>query len=191
MAIRVLVIPGSTRDGSFNRKLAHIGKAALQRSGADVSLLDLRELALPLYDGDLEARAGLPEGAVHLRELLKGNDALMFASPEYNGSLSGVLKNALDWASRPHAGEPGGLPYQGKVAALMAASPGALGGLRALQHLRQVLQSLSVLVVSEQFALSKAGEAFAADGSLKEPRQLETIESIARRLVDVTERLKR
>lgn len=191
MAIRVLVIPGSTRDGSFNRKLAHIGKGALERCAAETNFLDLRELALPLYDGDLEAKTGLPDGAVRLRELLKGHDALMFASPEYNGSLSGVLKNALDWASRPHAGEPGGLPYQGKVAALMAASPGALGGLRALQHLRQVLQSLGVLVLTEQLALPKAGEAFAANGSLKEPRQLETIESIARRLVDVTERLKR
>lgn len=189
MGIRVLVIAGSTRSEAFSKKLARAAVRSVEQAGAQATLVDLREYPMPLYDGDLEAAGGLPEHAVRLRELLKAHDALLIASPEYNSSIPAVLKNALDWLSRPHAPEPGASPYSGKVAALLSSSPGALGGLRGLVHLRQVLQNVGCMVITEQFALGNAGSAFAADGALADAAKAKGVAGVVSRLIDIAARL--
>lgn len=189
MGVSVLVIAGSTRTEAYSKKLARVAARSIDQAGGTATLVDLRDYPLPLYDGDLEASVGLPEPALRLRALLKRHDALLIATPEYNGSLSGVLKNALDWVSRPYAAEPGISAYREKVAALLSSSPGALGGLRALVHLRQVLQSVGCLVITEQFALGNAGAAFDADGNLADARQAAGVAGVVRRLLDVSGKL--
>lgn len=189
MNTRVLVIAGSTREASFSKQLARAACAQLAAAGAQASFIDLRDFPMPLYDGDLEAATGLPPEAVRLRAQMLAHDALVVVTPEYNSSLPAVLKNALDWLSRPHAPEPGVSPYKGKVAALLSSSPGALGGLRALVHLRQVLQNVGCLVITEQFALGNAGKAFADDGKLADAKQAEGVAGVLNRLVEVSARL--
>lgn len=189
MSVRILVIAGSTRTGAYSKKLAHAAVRSVEQAGGIATFVDLRDYPMPLYDGDLEAAAGLPEQAIRLRELMKQHDALLVATPEYNSSIPAVLKNALDWLSRPHAAEPNVSPYRNKVAGLLSSSPGALGGLRGLVHLRQILQNVGCTVITEQFALGNAGSAFAADGGLAEARQAEGVATVVRRLIDVTTRL--
>jgi NAD(P)H-dependent FMN reductase len=169
---KILAFAGSARAESLNKKLARAAAEAARGAGGEVTLVDLDDYPMPLYHGDLESREGVPRKARELRELFRAHDALLIASPENNASVSSLLKNTLDWISRPADGQNGLVPYQGKVAALLAASPGALGGLRGLVHLRQILQTLNVLVLSEQFALPRAHEAFDAAGALADPRRL-------------------
>lgn len=187
---RILCFAGSTREASFNRRLAQAAARAVEEAGGEATLMDLRDHPLPLYDGDLEASAGLPLGVRPLKELFKSHDGLFVVSPEYNGSMSAVLKNTLDWVSRPAGEEAGTVPYAGKVAALAAASPGALGGLRGLVHLRAVLQSVGALVLSEQLALGNAATAFTDEGRLTDERMQQMLDKTASRLVDVALRLR-
>ena len=186
---RILAFAGSTRSGSFNKKLIAIGAAAAREAGAEVTLLDLRDLALPLYDGDLEAESGLPEGAKRLKGLMIPSAGLLIASAEYNSGYSAVLKNAIDWASRPAPGEPSLAAFNGKVAGLLSASPGALGGLRGLAALRSVLGSIGVLVLPEQATVPKADAAFDAQGRLTDAKTAEKVALVARRVVEVSRRL--
>src|SRR5690606_32044347 len=136
MSIKVLALAGSTRTGSYNRMLAALAAEAAREAGAEVTLINLRDYPMPLYDGDLEEREGLPTSARQLRELFLSHDALIIASPEYNGSLSAVLKNTIDWLSRPQPGDPPRACFANKVAVIVSASTGALGGMRGLVHLR-------------------------------------------------------
>jgi NAD(P)H-dependent FMN reductase len=186
---KILAFSGSARAQSLNKKLARVAAEAVRASGGEVTLVDLDDYPMPVYHGDLEEREGVPAKARELRELFRANDALLIASPENNASVSSLLKNTLDWISRPTDGQNGLVSYQGKVAALFSASPGALGGLRGLAHLRQILQRLNVLVLPEQFALPRAHEAFDATGALSDPKQQAVVTGIARRLVDVTSKL--
>lgn len=172
--IRILAFAGSTRHDSLNRRLIGVATSIARASGAEVTLLDLNDYPLPLYDGDLEAKAGLPEAALRLKTVFKSHDALMIASPEYNSSVPPLLKNTLDWVSREWLGESGLLPYQHKLAAIMAASPGALGGMRMLPHLRQILNTLGVMVLPGQFSLAHADQAFDQAG-LKSPQRLASL----------------
>ena len=185
----ILVFAGSTREGSYNKRLAHLSSAAARAAGAEVTEVDLRELPMPLYDQDLETREGLPPQARAFKELLLTHQGLLIASPEYNSSVSGVLKNAIDWASRPVPGEAPLACFLGKVAALMSASPGALGGLRGLVHLRALLGNIHVLVLPEQVAIPKAHEAFNPDGTLKDAKQRAAIEALTRRLTELLTKL--
>jgi NAD(P)H-dependent FMN reductase len=154
-----------------------------------VTLLDLRDLALPLYDGDLEDAHGLPDGAKKLKALLRESDGFLIASPEYNSSVTGVLKNAIDWASRAETDdEPSLVAFRGKAAALMAASPGALGGLRGLVHLRAILGNIGVIVLPDQVTVSSAHEAFTEAGELKDPRKSDQIDALAKGLVEFAAR---
>lgn len=189
MSVRILVIAGSTRTEAYSKKLAHAAVRSVEQAGASATFVDLRDYPMPLYDGDLEAAGGLPEQAIRLRDLMQRHDALLIATPEYNSSIPAVLKNALDWLSRPHAAEPGVSPYRNKVAGLLSSSPGPMGGLRGLVHLRQILQNVGCLVITEQFALGNAGSAFAADGSLSDARQAEGVAAVVRRLIELTARL--
>jgi len=186
---RILVFSGSARTASLNVQLARVVAKSARAAGADVTLLDLADHPMPLYHGDLEAREGVPQTVRALREVFRAHDGFAIASPENNASVSALLKNTLDWLSRPADGQNGLVPFQGKVAALFAASPGALGGLRGLAHLRQILAALGVLVLSEQFALARAHEAFDDAGELKDPKQQATVNGIVRRLVEVSAKL--
>jgi chromate reductase, NAD(P)H dehydrogenase (quinone) len=187
---KILAFAGSTRKDSFNKKLVKIAAEAARSAGAEVTVIDLRDLPLPLYDGDQEAADGLPANAKRLKELFLAHQGLLISSPEYNSSISGVLKNAIDWVSRPAPGEGSLACFDRKVAALMSASPGALGGLRGLVHLRAILGNIKVLVIPEQIAVSKAMEAFNADGSLKDARQQSAVESLGTKLAGLLAKLK-
>jgi len=188
---KILAFAGSTREGSFNKKLVRLAAEGARDAGAQVTLIDLRDHPLPLYDGDLEAAEGLPENATRLKRLFKEHDGLLISAPEYNGSLSGVLKNTIDWVSRPAEGEGRLAGFAGKVAGLLSASPGALGGLRGLNHLRQILSGIGVLVLPEQQAVARAGEAFDEQGRLKDATLAGTVTAIGARLSEVAEKLAR
>jgi len=184
---KILALSGSIRRDSWNRKLIQTAVDAAQAAGGDVTLIDLADYPLPLYNGDLEDKDGLPDNALRLKALFKDHDALLIASPEYNSSIPPLLKNTIDWVSREWQGESGLVPYQNKVAAIMAASPGSLGGMRMLPHLRQILNALGVLVLPGQFSLSNADEAFDADsGALLEPARLH---SLVMELINTTNRM--
>ncbi len=146
-----------------------VAAAGARDAGAEVTELDLRDLPLPVFDEDLEASEGLPANGRRLKDLMLAHQGFIIAAPEYNSSITAVLKNVLDWASRPAAGEPPLGCFVGKVASLTAASPGALGGLRGLVTVRSILGNIGVVVMPNQIALPKAQEAFNSDGSLKNP----------------------
>ena len=186
---KILAFAGSTREGSFNKQLLKLAAAAASKAGGDVQVIDLRDLPLPIYDGDLESREGLPENARKLKQLFISHQAILISSPEYNSSVSGVLKNTIDWLSRPVPGEKSLGCFEGKVAGLLSASPGQLGGLRGLVHLRAILGNIKVLVLPDQASIPKANEAFDASGALKDPKQHQAVETVARRLVEVLKRL--
>ena len=171
MMPRILAFASSTRRESFNKKLVAIAAQGAREAGAEVTLIDLKDFPLPLFDQDLEAEQGMPENGKKLKKLFIDHDGLLIASPEYNSSLPAVLKNAMDWVSRPAPGEPSLAAFRGKVATLMSASPGALGGLRGLVHVRSILGNLGVIVLPDQIALAKAHEAFQPDGSLVDPKR--------------------
>jgi len=177
-APKILAFAGSTREASYNKKLVKIAIEGAKAAGAEGTYIDLRDLPMPIYDEDLEAKEGIPENARKFKELLKAHQGLLIAAPEYNSSITAVLKNAIDWASRPEPGEPMLAAFTGKVAAIMSASPGGLGGLRGLIHVRSILSSINVLVLPEQKAISSAFQAFDEEGKLKDPKQQEAIEQL-------------
>ncbi|MDM9583184.1 NAD(P)H-dependent oxidoreductase [Nostoc sp. GT001] len=187
---KILAFAGSTRIDSYNKKLVKIAAAGAKAAGAEVTYIDLRDLPLPLYDEDLEAQKGLPANARTFKDLMISHQGLLIASPEYNSSLTAVLKNAIDWASRPAPNEAPLAAFAGKVASIMSASPGALGGLRGLVHLRSILGNIKVLVLPDQVAVSKAYEAFNADGTLKDPKQQESIEQLGDGLTKILQKLR-
>jgi NAD(P)H-dependent FMN reductase len=191
---RILVFAGSARRDSLNKKLARVAAQAAREAGAEVTFVDLDEYPIPLYHGDLEASQGMPENARKLRELFLSHHALLIASPENNGSVSALTKNTVDWLSRDIGdgkGPNSGLaPYRGKVAALLAASPGAFGGVSGLSHLRPILAKLGVVVLGTQVTLPRAHEAFDEDGRLKSEQAHELVRRLARELADVAEKIK-
>ncbi len=160
MKPKVLVVAGSVRRESFNRRLAGIAAEALRAVGLEVTLAELRDFPMPIYDGDLETASGLPASAKAFKELVRQHDALVIASPEYNGSFTALIKNAIDWASRPEPGEPHLAAFRGKKAVLLSTSPGPGGGVRGLRHLRELLEMIGIEVVSEPLALPRASQVF-------------------------------
>jgi chromate reductase, NAD(P)H dehydrogenase (quinone) len=187
---RILAFAGSTRKESFNKKLVRIAAQGAQAAGAEVTVIDLKDFALPLYDGDLEAESGVPENAKRLKSIMIGSDGFLISSPEYNSSITPVLKNAIDWASRPAPNEPPLVAFTGKAAVLMSASPGALGGLRGLVHLRAILGNIGVIVHPNQVAVSKASDVFNADDALKDAKQQAGIEGLGKTLATLLGKLK-
>src|SRR5271155_4219405 len=182
MKPRILAFAGSTRRESFNKKLVAIAAKGAREAGAEVTLIDLKDFPLPLFDQDLEAEQGMPDNGTKLKKLFIDHDGLLIATPEYNSSFPAVLKNAIDWVSRPAPGEPSLVGFRSKVATLMSASPGALGGLRALVHVRSILGNIGVIILPDQIAVAQAHEAFHADGSLKDPKQQAGIEGLGKTL---------
>lgn len=187
---RILAFAGSLRSGSFNKKLVKIAIDAARGSGADVTYLDLRDLPLPVFDQDEEEERGLPENARKLKELFKSHHGFLLSAPEYNSSITGVLKNAIDWASRAESEEePPLIAFRGKVCALMSASPGGLGGLRGLVHVRAILGNIGVFVLPDQVSIPLAHEAFDENGALKDARMQENVACLGRKLVEIARKL--
>ncbi len=188
-APKILAFAGSTRTGSYNKKLVHLAATAARGAGAEVTLIDLRDYPMPLFDEDLEAAEGMPAPAQKLKELFLSHNGLLLSCPEYNSSISAVLKNSIDWVSRKGPGPLAEWPFTGKVAALLAASPGALGGLRGLVTVRSILSNIDVLVLPDQLAISRAFEAFTPEGALKDAKQQATVEGVATKLVQMVRKL--
>lgn len=177
-APRILALAGSTREGSFNKKLVKIASDGARAAGASVTEIDLRDFSLPFFDEDLEKRDGLPANGRKLKDLFEAHDGLLISSPEYNSSYSAVLKNTIDWVSRPEPGKASLSCFAGKIAAIMSASPGNLGGLRGLVTLRMLLCNIMVHVIPEQVAVSKAHEAIGPDGKLVDAKQQQSVEKL-------------
>ena len=190
MMPRILAFASSTRRESFNKKLVAIAAQGAREAGAEVTLIDLKDFPLPLFDQDLEAEQGMPENGKKLKKLFIDHHGLLIASPEHNSSLPAVLKNAIDWVSRPAPGEPSLVAFRGKVAALMSASPGALGGLRGLVHVRSILGNIGVIVLPDQITVAQAHEAFNPDGTLQDPKRQAGVEGLGRTLAEFLAKLK-
>ena len=181
---RILAFAGSTRKASFNKKLVAVAAKSVEAVGAQVTLIDLADFPLPIFDEDYEAEYGMPENATKLKQLFIDHNGLLIASPEYNSSVSAVLKNTIDWISRRATGEPMKAAFLGKTAAIMAASPGGLGGIRGLVHLRSILQNIGVLVMPDQITLSETHSAFGDDGALNNERKQASVDALAKELVE-------
>jgi NAD(P)H-dependent FMN reductase len=184
---KILVLAGSIRTGSFNARLAAIAAKEIARAEAEVTRISLLDFPLPLYDGDHEARSGAPENAVKLKRMFCAHQGVFIASPEYNASLTPLLKNSIDWISRVRENkEPPLSAYRNRVFALGAASNGTYGGMRSIMALRQSLElGCGALVIPEQIAVREAGHAFDENDSLKDERSAALLRTLARRLVEL------
>ncbi|WP_339074872.1 NAD(P)H-dependent oxidoreductase [Teredinibacter turnerae] len=188
--MKVLFMAGSGRKESLNKKLARAASDLARSAGADVTFIDLADFPMPIYNGDLEDDSGLPENALALKKIFTEQDALFIATPEYNGSFPALLKNTLDWLSRSHyEGEPRMSAYTNKVVALAAASPGGFGGMRSLMALRLQMAHLNTLVISQQMALAKAGDAFDEEGSFKDDKKRAQLDALVKTLMATTRAL--
>ena len=181
---RILAFAGSARSASFNRRLLRVAVRGAEANGVACTVVELRDYPLPIYDADGEARDGLPENAAKLRELFASHQGLLIASPEYNSSIAPLLKNTVDWVSRSPAGSADLAGFQGRLAAILAASPGPLGGLRGLAVLRSLLGNIGVTVLANQVTLRQAASAFDDAGELVEPRYRERVEALGGELAE-------
>lgn len=192
--VKVLAFAGSLRRDSYNKKVVNIAADGARETGAHVTVIDLKDYPLPIFDEDLETNSGLPAEGRKLKDLFMAHHGLIIASPEYNSSISAALKNVIDWVSRPCIG-PDGKPeaplagFNGKVAGLVAASPGALGGLRGLVECRRILGNLNVLVLPHQVAVNKAHEAFNAAGDLNDEKQKAMVRKVGAEVARTCARL--
>ncbi len=182
-ALKIVCFAGSTRQNSFNKQLVRIASNLATDLGTNTTYIDLKFYPLPLYDADLEEEIIAPEHALKLRDILKNNHAFIIASPEYNSSISGVLKNTIDWCSRPLLNEEPLSCFKDKIIALLSASPGGLGGLRGLTEIRRILTNLGSIVIPEQFALTNASEKLSQDGFLHEKNDEDAVCSVVEALV--------
>ena len=188
-SVRVLAFSGSLRRQSFNQKLVRIAARGAEQAGAAVRTISLADYPLPVLNEDDEQATGLPANARKLKDLFLDADALLIASPEYNSSLSAALKNLIDWVSRPVPGEAPLGCFAGKTASLLAASPGALGGLRGLVHIRAILSSIKVTVLPDQLAVAKAHEAFDEHSNLRDTTLQQAAMRIGETLARTTAKL--
>ncbi|MFG2292103.1 NADPH-dependent FMN reductase [Streptomyces sp. NPDC048603] len=180
--MRVLVLSGSSREGSVNSMLAALVAGLVERAGATADLATLGEFPMPPYDGDFEAESGQPPGAVALRDRLEAAQAVVIASPEYNASVPGVLKNAVDWVSRFRP-----QPFKDKQSLLVSASPSMVGGNRGLWALRVPLEHLGARVYPDMFSLAMAHQAFAEDGTLTDEGLGERLGATIESFLDLVE----
>ena len=187
----ILAFAGSTRADSFNKKMVRIAADGARNAGAKVTLVDLRDYAMPLYDGDLEAAEGLPAAAQAFKKLMIAHDGFLIAAPEYNSSISAVLKNTIDWVSRPVPDESRLVAFQAKAAALMSAAAGGFGGVRSLTHVRAILANIGVLVMPEQVTLSQAMRAFEPDGSFQDHGMQDRVAGLGARLATFLQQFKK
>jgi NAD(P)H-dependent FMN reductase len=182
---RVLAFSGSARKDSFNAKLLTLAVQGAADAGAEVTRIDLRELELPLYDGDAETSNAYPPGAARLRELLARHDALLLACPEYNGGIAPLLKNTIDWMTRAPGAKADPGVFAGRVAAICSAAAGPFGGARGLRWARELLNNLGVIVLASQVTIPAAFKAFDANGALADARQAESARALGRELAQL------
>ena len=180
---RILAFGGSLRRDSYNQKLAAVAAAGGREAGVEVTVISLRDFALPIFDEDLEAAGGMPEAAKQLKAIIREHDGLIIASPEYNSSITAALKNAIDWVSRGESeDEPSLSALTGKTAVVCSASPGGLGGMRGLVHLRAILGNIGITVLPDQISIGKAYEAFTPDGALVDEKQQARVKALGANL---------
>jgi NAD(P)H-dependent FMN reductase len=189
-APKILIIPGSLRTGSHNVKLAAQAAYEFAQAGVEVTRLSLTDYPLPIYDGDLQARSGVPKNAVNLKRMMAAHHGILLVTPEYNSSVPPLVKNTIDWISRvqdPH--ELRGQVFRERPFAIAAASEGRLGGTRALAALRLILSALQATVIPRQLALSFADQAYDDRDRLKNPADSEALKALVRQLIDVSQRM--
>jgi chromate reductase len=189
-ALKILIIPGSLRTGSLNARLAAVAAHELVQSGAEVTRISLSDFPLPIYDGDLQAKSGVPKHAVNLKRMIGAHHGVLIVTPEYNSSVPALVKNTIDWISRvqdPH--ESRGQVFRERVFAIAAASGGRLGGTRALAALRLILTACHASVVPNQIALSFADQAYDEMDHLKHPADIEALKAMVRQLIDQSQRM--
>ena len=187
---KIIAISASLRSKSLNSQVLNIAAKALEAAGAEVETIDLKALALPIYDGDYEADQGVPKAAQSLKEKFIASDGVIIASPEHNSTYPAVLKNIIDWVSRPAKGEPMLAAFNAKPVALLSASPGGLGGLRGLTNLRALLGAIKMIVVPEQFCVGGVNaDSFDDAGNLSDAKQQLAVENVAKVLLGVAKKL--
>lgn len=189
MPVRVLALSGSLRAESLNQKLVTHAASLAKGHGAEVTVISLRDFDLPLFSEDIEKSPGTPADALRLKDLLKSHDAFLIACPEYNSSITPALKNAIDWASRPRPGEKPLECFAGKVVGLCATSPGALGGLRGLYHVREILMNIMARVIPTMVAVS--GGSMDAHGAPTDERQRGFMDAMVKDVVSTAGALRR
>jgi chromate reductase len=188
-ALKILVMPGSLRTGSLNAKLAAVAAYQLAQAGAEVTRISLADFPLPIYDGDLQAKSGVPKNAVNLKRMMGAHHGVLIVTPEYNGSVPPLVKNTIDWITRvQETNETRGQVFRGRPFAIAAASQSRLGGSRSLAALRLILSSCQALVIPNQLALSFAGEAYDDMDKLKHPSDIEALDLLVKQLIDFSQR---
>lgn len=188
----ILILPGSVRLGSYNRKLASEALRLLSMTDAVVSRVDLADYPLPIYDGDFEAESGVPQNAQLIAQRIAAQDGLLIVSPEYNASIPPLLKNAIDWASRVRKVEERPVqPFKGLVVGLASASPGSFGGMRGLEAIRIVMRALGAEVLTQQCLVPRAAEGFDENGRLTDDVARTSLETLCERLLDTARSLTR
>jgi chromate reductase, NAD(P)H dehydrogenase (quinone) len=189
-ALKILVIPGSLRSGSLNARLAAVAAHEIALAGAEVTRISLSDFPLPIYDGDLQAKSGVPKNAVNLKRMIGVHHGVLIVTPEYNSSVPALVKNTIDWISRVQdAHEPRGQVFRDRAFAIAAASGGRLGGTRALSALRLILTACHASVIPNQLALSFADEAYDDNERLKHSGDSETLKALVRQLIDFSQRM--
>ena len=189
-ALKILVIPGSLRTGSLNARLAAAATDELAQAGAEVTRISLGDFPLPIYDGDLQAKSGVPKHAVNLKRMIGAHHGVLIVTPEYNSSVPALVKNTIDWVTRVQdAHETRGQVFRDRAFAIAAASANRLGGTRALAALRLILAACQATVIPNQLALSFADEAYDDRDRLKHPADVEALKALAQQLIDVSQRM--
>jgi NAD(P)H-dependent FMN reductase len=189
-ALKILVIPGSQRTGSLNARLAAVAAHALALEGAEVTRISLADFPLPIYDGDLQAKSGVPKHAVNLKRMMAAHHGVLIVTPEYNSSVPALLKNTIDWVSRVQdAHETRGQVFRDRVFAIAAASGNRLGGARALAALRLILSACHAQVIPNQLALPFAEQAYDEMDRLKNTADSDALKALARQLIDISQRM--
>jgi NAD(P)H-dependent FMN reductase len=189
-ALKILVIPGSLRTGSHNAKLAAVAAYQFAQAGAEVTRVSLGDFPLPIYDGDLQTKSGVPKNAINLKRMIGAHHGVLFVTPEYNSSVPSLVKNTIDWVTRVQdAQETRGQVFRNCVFAIAAASESRLGGTRAVAALRLILSACHATVIPNQLALSFASAAYDDMDRLKHPADIEALNALVRQLIDVSQRM--
>jgi NAD(P)H-dependent FMN reductase len=189
-ALKILVIPGSLRTGSLNARLAAAAAYQFAQAGAEVTRLSLGDFPLPIYDGDLQTKSGVPKNAVNLKRMMSAHHGVLIVTPEYNSSVPPLVKNTIDWVTRVQdAHEIRGQIFRQRAFGIAAASEGRLGGTRCLAALRLILSACHATVIPNQLALSFADQAYDDMDRLKHPADIEALNALVRQLIDVSQHM--
>jgi NAD(P)H-dependent FMN reductase len=189
-ALKILVIPGSVRTGSLNARLAATAALELAQAGADVNCISLDDFPLPIYDGDLQSKSGIPKNAINLKRMISAHHGVLIVTPEHNSSVPSLVKNTIDWVTRVQdINETRGQVFRQRPFAIAAASESRLGGARALSALRLILSACQAIVIPNQLALSFAGEAYDDMDRLKHPADIDALKAVARQLIEFSQRM--